>query len=73
MPAVPITSKERYIKAIEVLDRVVGAWQGVGFEVRYLSVSERQYEALVEAGVAAPKDEKKDAKHGKKSRQRQQS
>jgi hypothetical protein len=72
MPAVPITSKEQYIKAIAVLDRVVGAWQGVGFEERYLSVSERQ-EALVEAGVAAPKDEKKDAKHGKKSRQRQQS
>jgi hypothetical protein len=73
MPAVPITSKEQYIKAIEVLDRVGGTWSGVGFEERYLLVSERQFQALVEAGVAVPKDEKKDAKHGKKSPKRRQS
>ncbi len=73
MPAVPITSKEQYIKAIEVLDSVGGTWSGVGFEERYLLVSERQFQALVEAGVAAPKEEKKDAKQGKKSGKRQQS
>ena len=30
MPAVPITSDEQYEKAIEVLTREGGTWQGVG-------------------------------------------
>jgi hypothetical protein len=54
MPAVPITSRKQYEKAIEVLDRVGGSWQGVGFEEKYLLVSPRQYEALVKAGVVTP-------------------
>jgi hypothetical protein len=73
MPAVHITSDKQYEKAIEVLTRIGGTWSGVGFEDRYIVVSERQYQALVEAGVAVPRDEKKDAKHGKKSRKREQS
>jgi hypothetical protein len=51
MPAVPITSREQYIKALEVLDRVGGTWSGVGYPDRFLLVSPRQYEALVEAKV----------------------
>src|ERR1700690_3581103 len=42
MPAVPITSMKQYERAIEVLDRVGGSWQGVGFEERFLLVSPRQ-------------------------------
>jgi hypothetical protein len=73
MPAVHITSDKQYEKALNVLIDLGGTWQGVGFEDRYLLVSERQYQALVEAGVVVPKDDKKDAKHGKKSRKRPQS
>ena len=69
MPAVPITSDEQYEKALEVLTRVGGTFQGVGFEDKYLLVSEAQYKALVEAEVIAPEDTKKDPKRGKNSRQ----
>jgi hypothetical protein len=51
MPAVPITSKEQYEKAIDVLTRVGGTWQGVGQKERFLLVSEAQYKALLEAHV----------------------
>lgn len=68
MPAVPMTSREQYIKAIEVLDRVGGSYQGVGFEEKYLLVSEAQYKALAEAGVVIPGDPKKDKKRGKRAR-----
>jgi hypothetical protein len=68
MPAVPITSREQYIKAIEVLTRMGGTWQGVGFEEKFLLVSEAQYKALVEAKVVSHSDPEKDQKRGKKSR-----
>jgi hypothetical protein len=74
MPAVPITSKEQYIKAIGVLDRVGGTWHGVGDEERYLLVTLAQYDALVEAGVATPArkptENGKGPSRGKKSRKR---
>jgi hypothetical protein len=57
MPAVRMTSRKQYIKAIKVLDRVGGTYQGVGFEEKYLLVNEAQYKALVEAGVATGKPE----------------
>ena len=68
MPAVPIKSREQYVKAIGVLTRVGGTWHGVGSEERYLLVNEAQYQALVEAGVANPEDSKKGANRGKNSR-----
>jgi hypothetical protein len=68
MPAVPITSREQYIKAIEVLDRVGGTWQGVGQDEWFLVVSPRQYEALVEAEVVPPPDANKDSQRGKNAR-----
>jgi hypothetical protein len=68
MPAVPITSSEQYEKAIEVLTRVGGTWQGVGQEERFLLVSEAQYKALVEANVTTPKETTKESKRGKNSR-----
>ncbi|HYT94606.1 MAG TPA: hypothetical protein VEL76_38175 [Gemmataceae bacterium] len=56
MPAVPITSRDQYERAIEVLTSVGGTWQGVGREERYLLVTEAQYKALVEAKVVVPED-----------------
>ena len=70
MPAVPITSREQYIKALEVLDRVGGAWQGVGDKDWYLLVSLAQYDALVAAGVAVPGKNGKEPSDGKKKRKR---
>jgi hypothetical protein len=68
MPAIPITSDEQYEKAIEVLDRVGGTWQGVGFEEKYLVVSPRQYQALVEAKVVIPEETDKEPRRGKSAR-----
>jgi hypothetical protein len=63
-----MTSPEQYEKALEVLLRVGGIWQGVGRKERYLLVSEAQYKALVEAGVVNPNNTEKDHKRGKKAR-----
>jgi hypothetical protein len=68
MPAVQMKTREQYIKAIEVLTRVGGTYQGVGQDERYLLVNEAQYQALVEAGVAPPPDADKEPTHGKKPR-----
>jgi hypothetical protein len=73
MPAVPISNREQYIKALEVLDRVGGTWHGVGQEHWSLLVTEAQYRALVEAQVVSPEDTGKDSKSGKKSRTRTKS
>jgi hypothetical protein len=70
MPAVPIRSREQYIKAIEVLDRVGGTWHGVGDEDRYLLVNLAQYKALLEANVVPLEDTKKQKKRGQSSRKR---
>jgi hypothetical protein len=70
MPAVPITSDEQYEKALGVLYRVGGMFQGVGFEDKYLLVSPAQYQALVEAKVVNPEETNKEPKRGKSSRKR---
>ena len=67
MPAVPITSREQYIEAIGVLDRVGGTWHGVGQDKWFLLVTPTQYEALVKAKVVAAENGQKEAKRGKKS------
>ena len=54
MPAVRMKTREQYVRAIGVLTRVGGTWQGVGQEERYLFVSQAQYRALVEANVVTP-------------------
>jgi hypothetical protein len=68
MPAVPIKNREQYIKAIEVLDRVGGTWQGVGQTEWHLLVTPAQYKALVEANVVPAPETPRDAKDGKNSR-----
>jgi hypothetical protein len=68
MPAVPITNDRQYEKAIEVLTRIGGTWQGVGGDDEpYLLVSPRQYDALVEAKVIAQHDTNTGAQRGKNS------
>lgn len=73
MPAVPITSMKQYERAIEVLDRVGGSWQGIGFEERFLLVSPRQYDALVEAKVVTPENAVEGSKHAKSARKARKS
>ncbi|MBI3822828.1 MAG: hypothetical protein HY289_09135 [Planctomycetes bacterium] len=69
MPAVRMTSREQYVKAIGVLTRVGGTWQGVGDEVEpSLLVNPKQYQALVDAGVVAAESNGKEPSRGKKSR-----
>ncbi len=68
VPAVPMTSPEQYEKALEVLDRVGGTFQGVGFEEKFFLVSQTQYQALVEAGVVSPEGTAKGIKRAKESR-----
>jgi hypothetical protein len=68
MPAVPITSDEQYDKALEVLIRLGGSFQAVGFEERFLLVSPAQYQALVEANVVTRQDKQEEPKRGKNSR-----
>jgi len=49
---VRLESQAQYIRAIEVLDKVSGTWQGVGpSSAPVLLLTEGQYSALVEAGV----------------------
>jgi len=54
MPRVDIKSDRQYEKAIDVLTRVGGTYQGIGYKERYLLVTLAQYDALVAAGVATP-------------------
>jgi hypothetical protein len=68
MPAVPIISKEQYEKAIEVLTRVGGVWQGVGQRERILLVSQAQYKALLEADLVTPGKAEGGRKRAKNSR-----
>jgi hypothetical protein len=68
MPAVPMTSPEQYEKAIEVLTRLGGVWQGVGQEEQYLVLSDRQCKALIEANVITPNDIVTRIPRGKNSR-----
>jgi hypothetical protein len=73
MPAVPIKDINQYERAIAVLTRVGGTWQGVGQDEWFLLVSEAQYKALVEAKVTSPEDMKKDNHRGKESRKKTKS
>jgi hypothetical protein len=64
---VHIRSKEQYIQALRVLDRVGGTWQGVGTSADpVMLLTEVQYQALVEAGVIPAEDKEVNAR-GKKA------
>jgi hypothetical protein len=65
--AVHIHSREQYIQAVRVLDKVGGTWQGIGTSsAPVLLLTEAQFNALVEAGVV-PANDKEVKARGKKA------
>ena len=65
--AVRIQSPEQYIAALGVLDYVEGTWRGVGpSSAPVLLLTDKQYNALVKAGVVTPNGEEVKAR-GKKA------
>jgi hypothetical protein len=64
---VHIHSKEQYIAALRVLNKVPGTWQGVGpSSDPVLLLPDAHYNALVEAGVV-PANDKEVKARGKKA------
>ena len=52
---VHIQSREQYIAALDVLDNVDGTWRGIGpSSAPVLLLTDKQYKALVAAGVVTP-------------------
>jgi hypothetical protein len=65
--AVHIQSREQYVQAVGVLNKVGGTWQGVGpSSAPVLLVTDAQYQALVQAGVV-PATDKEVKPRGKKA------
>jgi hypothetical protein len=65
--AVHIHSKEQYIQALGVLDKLPGTWQGIGpSSAPVLLLTDAQYNALLEAGVIRSND-KEVPRRGKKA------
>ena len=65
--AVRIQSKEQYIRALRVLDKLPGTWQGIGpSSAPVLLLTDLHYNALVEAGVVGAND-KEVKRRGKKA------
>ncbi len=66
--SIRIQSREQYIQAIGVLDKVGGTWQGIGpSSAPVLLLTDKQYDALLDAGVIAAdgKEVKTREKQGK--------
>jgi hypothetical protein len=65
--AVHIHSREQYIEALRVLDRMPGTWQGIGpSSAPVLLLTDAHYNALVDAGVV-PANDKKVKARGRKA------
>jgi hypothetical protein len=65
--AVHIQSREQFVAALRVLDKLPGMWHSRGpADTPVLLVLDSHYRALVEAGVVAPNG-KKEKPHGKKT------
>jgi hypothetical protein len=65
--AVHIQSREQYVQALRVLDKVAGTWRGIGpSSAPVLLLTDAQYNALVEAGVVPSNDREVKAR-GKKA------
>jgi hypothetical protein len=72
MPKVPIKDEKQYQKAIEVLTRVGGTYQGIGQDEWFLLVTDAQYQALLGAKVIAAGDGRKEQYRGKNSKRKAQ-
>ena len=66
MPRVASKNLDQLEKALEVLTRVGGKFQGVGDKERYLLVTQDQYQALVDAKVVRPNHAQGGKTDGKK-------
>ena len=57
--AVHIHSREQYIQALGVLNKLAGTWQGIGpSSDPVLLLTDAHYKALIQAGVIANNDKK---------------
>jgi hypothetical protein len=57
--AIHIRSREQYLQALRVLDKVKGTWRGIGpSSDPVLLLTEAQYKALLKAGVVLSNDKK---------------
>ena len=65
MPRVRIYDEKQYEKAIGVLNRVGGTFQGVGQDEWYLLVTDAQYQALVKEKVIAHENGVQEQTRGK--------
>lgn len=70
MPEVAIKDLKQYAKALEVLSRVGGTFQGVGHDEWFLLVTEKQYQALLKAKVIPAENGAKEQKRGKTSKRK---
>jgi hypothetical protein len=62
-----IQSREQYIQALRVLDKLPGTWQGIGpSSAPVLLLTDAHYQALLEAGVV-PANDKEVKPRGKKA------
>jgi hypothetical protein len=65
--ALHIHSEEQYIRALSVLAKLPGTWQGIGpSSASVLLLTDAQYQALLEAGVV-PAGDKEVKVRGKKA------
>jgi hypothetical protein len=71
MPHVRIKDLDQYARALEVLHRVGGTFQGVGQDEWFLLLTNAQFQALVDAKVVSAetgaKGKARDAKSKKKA------
>jgi hypothetical protein len=70
MPRVRIYDEKQYEKAIGVLNRVGGTFQGVGQDEWYLLVTGTQYQALLKEKVIAPENGAQEQPRGKNPKSR---
>jgi hypothetical protein len=72
MPHVHIKDLKQYERALEVLTRVGGTFQGVGTDEWFLLVTESQYKALVDAKVVPADNNATGKARGAKSKRKAQ-
>ena len=68
MPRVRIHDEKQYEKAIGVLTRVGGTYQGVGQDEWYLLVTDAQYQALLKEKVVVPENGAQEQHRGKNAK-----
>ena len=68
MPRVRIYDQQQYEKAIDVLTRVGGTYQGVGQDEWYLLVTNAQYQALLKENVITSENGAQEQPRGKNAK-----